>query len=174
MPLVLPKVIHSTWAHTQGLQFCQNQYMPHRHTPNACNSAKGNQFHMGTRSMRAKFITFGKAASSGRVAMRNVLLMEAVKALGVSPAECITFGTTECIGRVPLRNVLPQAEVTTLRTCACRRTIGIGRLHAHTPNTFICAKSDKFWMGTRPMPSDLPKIINFPWAHTQQLQLCQK
>jgi hypothetical protein len=36
------------------------------------------------------------------------------------------------------------------------------------------AESNKLCMGTHPMPSVLPKAINFAWAHTQSLWFCQK
>ena len=42
------------------------------------------------------------------------------------------------------------------------------------PDVFSSAKSNKFCMGTHPVPSGQPKAINFAWAHTQCLQFCQK
>ena len=41
------------------------------------------------------------------------------------------------------------------------------------PNAFSSAKSNKFCMGTHPMPPVLPEVINSAWAHTQCLQFCQ-
>ena len=42
------------------------------------------------------------------------------------------------------------------------------------PNAFSSVKSNKFCMGTHPMPSVLPKVVNSAWAHTQCLPASQK
>ena len=42
------------------------------------------------------------------------------------------------------------------------------------PQCIQFCQSNEFCMGTHPMPSVLPKVINFAWAHTQCLQFCQK
>ena len=45
-------------------------------------------------------------------------------------------------------------------------------LHGHTPTVFSFAKSNRLCMGTHPMPSVLPKTINFAWARAECLQFC--
>ena len=42
------------------------------------------------------------------------------------------------------------------------------------PQCIQFCQSNKFCMGTHPMPPVLPEVINSAWAHTQCLRFCQK
>ena len=85
----------------------------------------------------AEFITFGRTEGIGHVSMQNILLLAALKVLGMCPctvyyfwqnsrywafahAEFITFGRTEGIGHVSLQNLLLLAEMKVLGVCSCR------------------------------------------------------
>ena len=47
-------------------------------------------------------------------------------------------------------------------------------LCTQSPQCIQFCQSNKFCMGTHPMPPVLPEVINSAWAHTQCLRFCQK
>ena len=71
--------------------------------------------------------------------------------------------------------LVPPPPPTLSSHSALVRTVqALQALHGHPPNAFSSAKSNKYCMGARPMPSVPPKVINTAWAHAQCLQFRQK